>query len=263
MSIFKKLFGDKKQADTSIKTPPAFKVRENDIFLVSYPKSGNTWARFLIGNYLTNGAFTFLNSNDLIPDMHAHPEKCEAITDQRIIKSHFSYRADFNKVIYIVRDPRDVAVSYYYYYLKYVYNKIESKPEFHDFFKLFMSGNVEFGLWDSHVNSWSNVQRKNVLVLRYEDFIVDTTNCLQKMITFIYGSFDDKLIKTAVEASRFEKMAEMEQLQRSRLPRNAASDSSIPFVRKGEPGNFIEYFSEMELSQITSKFGGTMERFNY
>ncbi len=240
-----------------------FVIREDDVFIVSYPKSGNTWARFLIGNYITDGNFSFLNSNDYIPDMHAHPEKCAAMAGPRIIKSHFSFRPELRRVIYIVRDPRDVAVSYYYYYLKYVYNNMPVKPDFQEFFESFIQGKVEFGLWDRHAMSWCQPGQKDFLLLRYEDMIADAAGALQQMLVFLYGDFDKDKVQKAVEASRFERMAEQERQQRAKLPRNAASDSSIPFVRKGSPGNFTEYLSEKNVDEIRAKFGSAMKIFNY
>lgn len=240
-----------------------FKVREDDVFIVSYPKSGNTWVRFLVGNYITENKLDFINSNDFIPDMHAHPEKCEALTGQRIMKSHFDFTPEFKNVIYVVRDGRDVAVSYYYFYLKYVFNKENAKPNFHEYSKLFLEGGIAFGRWDRHVNSWLDKHPERFLLLRYEDIMDNTEKALKDILLFIYGTYDEERIKKAVEASRFERMAEQEREQRMKLPRNAASDSSIAFVRKGKPGNYNEYFTEEGLASFRKTFGETMNRLGY
>ncbi len=264
MSFLKSLFSSrKKSAQLSNGNLVPFAVKDSDVFIVSYPKSGNTWVRFLLGNYLTNNQFSFINSNDLIPDMHAHPEKCKAIEGLRLIKSHFSYTPELNKVIYIVRDSRDVAVSYYYYYLKYVYNKDEVKPTFTEFFDLFMKGEVGFGLWSDHVDSWLDNASKNFLLVRYEDLVSDTEEIFKKILLFVYGRYDAQKMVAAVQASDFSQMAEREQKERMMLPRNAASDATISFVRKGQPGDYTNYFSSDQEKLLLERFKLTMKRVNY
>ena len=260
MGIFDKIFGKEKK--DSFKNV-IFTPRDTDIFIVSYPKSGNTWARFLIGNYITDNNFTFLNSNDIIPDMHALPEKCNELKGMRIIKSHFSFKPEFKNVIYIVRDARDVAVSYYYYYLKYVYNNQVEKPTFEKFLHLFLKGEVGYGLWDNHVNLWLDQAPTRFLLIRYEDMITDTENVARQMLKFIFGSYNEEKMKKDVQATSFEQMAGNEKKERMLLQRNAASDPSISFVRKGQPGDYKHYFSEKMEKELLHAFGSTMKRLNY
>src|SRR2546423_3783309 len=95
-------------------------VFSDDVFLVSYPKSGNTWTRFLIANLLypeCNPDFT--NINELIPDPEALSKRRLAqLPRPRIIKTHQYYHPNYKNIICIVRDPRDVAVSEYYFHRK-------------------------------------------------------------------------------------------------------------------------------------------------
>ena len=64
------------------------KILPDDTYIVSYPKSGNTWVRFLIGNYITRGNYSFNNNNLVIPDLHMNPERCGDTSRPRFIKSH-------------------------------------------------------------------------------------------------------------------------------------------------------------------------------
>src|ERR1700685_1517671 len=90
-------------------------VYPDDTFLVSFPRSGNTWIRFLIANLLNPGIeVSFTNIERLIPDTASKSSRTmKREARPRIIKSHEYFDVRYPKVIYIVRDPRDVALSYY------------------------------------------------------------------------------------------------------------------------------------------------------
>src|SRR5712675_2194548 len=96
-------------------------VYPDDTFIVSYPRSGNTWTRFLIANLLhSEQPVTFANIEQLIPDCEAMSSRyVKGVARPRIIKSHEYFDPRYKKVIYIVRDPRDVALSYYDFSRKY------------------------------------------------------------------------------------------------------------------------------------------------
>src|SRR5208337_5516979 len=87
-------------------------VRPDDTFLVSYPRSGNTWTRFLIANLLhPQEHVTFANIERQVPDAEAQSSRyMRGVPSPRIIKSHSYFHPRYPRVIYIVRDPRDVAL---------------------------------------------------------------------------------------------------------------------------------------------------------
>ncbi len=87
-------------------------VYPDDTFIVSYPRSGNTWARFLVANPVyAEQPVTFANIERLIPDCEAMASRyVKRVPRPRIIKSHEYFDPRYKRVIYIVRDPRDVAL---------------------------------------------------------------------------------------------------------------------------------------------------------
>src|SRR5579864_1813408 len=95
-------------------------ILPDDVFLVSFPKSGNTWTRFLVANLVfPEQDVDFGNIHNLIPDPSATAKRrFDRMPRPRIIKSHECFDPRYPRVIYIVRDPRDVLVSQYHYHRK-------------------------------------------------------------------------------------------------------------------------------------------------
>ena len=93
---------------------------DDDVWIVSYPKSGNTWTRFLIANLVSGGELVdWSNIEQRVPDIYITKDvKLRKFARPRYLKSHEAYRPSYRRVVFIVRDPRDVAVSYYHFVRK-------------------------------------------------------------------------------------------------------------------------------------------------
>src|SRR5215469_11705139 len=95
-------------------------VYPDDVFLVSYPRSGNTWTRFLLGNLIDQKIpVSFSNIESRIPEIYFNPDRfLRQLPRPRMLKSHECFQPHYPHVIYIVRDPRDVAISFYHHTVK-------------------------------------------------------------------------------------------------------------------------------------------------
>src|SRR5262250_992999 len=153
-------------------------VLPDDVFLVSYPRSGNTWTRFLLGNLInSNEPVTFSNIEQRIPEIYFNPDRdLRKLPRPRMIKSHECFQPHYPRVIYVVRDPRDVAISFYHHNVKA--RNIPDDYRLDDFVPRFMAGEFDrkFGTWHDNVLSWITLRGKspNFLMLRYEDMKKDT-----------------------------------------------------------------------------------------
>ena len=96
-------------------------VRRNDVFLVSYPRSGNTWLRFIISNLVEPLApVDFITLEHRAPDIHINSDRAmQRLRDPRFLKSHEYFDPRYRRVLYVVRDPRDIVPSYYRYHVNY------------------------------------------------------------------------------------------------------------------------------------------------
>lgn len=241
-------------------------IRPDDVFLVSYPKSGNTWMRFLVGNYLTNCKINFFNIDLVIPDIHFNPQQCEDVTLQpRFIKSHKSYTPAYPKVVYIFRDGRDVAVSYYYYMKKK--RKITSDTSFSNFLETFAkNGAGGFGNWSNHVKSWvKKASTGSVVLIKYEDMLFDAARELKKVIQFANIKAEQDRIINAVRASLFEEMQQLEVKENDSyfFTRYKAGTEEVRFIRKGQAEGWRSHFSKDDENLFLKFNGKTLKKLGY
>src|ERR1700722_14164706 len=148
-------------------------IFDDDVFLTSYPRSGNTWTRFLVGNFVNpNEAVTFLNVERLVPDMYKTADwVLRRRPRPRVLKSHESFDARYRRVIYIVRDPRDVAISNYHWEMKL--RSVREGYPIEEFVPRWMEPQfwLRIGSWGDHVGSWLATRQghQGFLLLRYEE----------------------------------------------------------------------------------------------
>jgi Sulfotransferase domain len=217
-----------------------FEVFEDDVFIVSYPKSGNTWTRFLIANLLHPEEPVDFGNIDLIV-----PESEELTRNQllrlprpRIMKSHHYFDSRFRKVIYIVRDPRDVVVSQFHYEKKR--GRAEDDYSIEQFIPRFLAGETcDYGSWASNVASWL-VTRQNssdFLLLRYEDLVARTAEELARVSAFLGLRATPALIAQAVERSSADHMRRLE-LSNATASVTQSARPDIPFVRTAGSGGW-------------------------
>jgi peroxiredoxin len=144
--------------------------RPDDIFIVTYPRSGTTWMQMILYQLTSDGNMEIPHIAEHCPWFERSARSAEDLEKRkppRIFKSHLSF-GDIPKgpgrYIYVARDGRDVAVSYYNLYRNYN----GYKGTFAEFFEEFMKGKVIYGSWFKHVKGWWKHRNDlNVLWLSY------------------------------------------------------------------------------------------------
>src|SRR5271170_977482 len=216
-------------------------ILPDDIFLVSFPKSGNTWTRFLLANLrFPDEPATFANIDRLIPDPTGTNKKdFDRIPRPRIIKSHECFDPRYPRVINIVRDPRDVVVSQYHYHRKI--RKIEDDSPIEKFVTRFLAGETcPHGSWGQNIATWLHTSARNprFLLLRYEDLVADTACELAKVAAFLQLSAGPEQIAQAVERSSADRMRSLEKTQTNKNELVKGSRKDLSFVRAAGSGGW-------------------------
>lgn len=230
-----------------------YTVYPDDTFLVSYPKSGNTWVRFLLANLIhQNENVSFANINRLLPAPGVLTRRfLKSVPRPRILKSHEPFDARFRKVLYLVRDPRDVAVSEYHFDLKKRY--IAADMTLEQFIKPFLAGETSsYGSWWEHVASWVGPRFGNpqFLLVRYEDLLADSIAETAKIAEFLGIQADEEQLKQAVARSSADKMRKLETQDADKWTGTKNTRKEIPFVRAAKSGGWKDSLSRGSVEQI-------------
>jgi Sulfotransferase domain len=242
-------------------------VYTDDTFLVSFPRSGNTWTRFLVCNLINpDDPVNFAQLESRIPEIYDVTDRnLRAFPRPRIIKSHECFDPRYKKIVYIVRDPRDVLISYYEFQLKR--RVISDEVSLEDFVPRFMESEIEpkTGSWRDHVVSWTATRggQKNFLLLRYEDMIADTQKESTKIASFLGLDSRPERIARAVELSSADRMRKLEKEQSRQWKETKKTRQDKPFVRKAASGGWKSILSERAVAQLESAWGDVMRSAGY
>jgi hypothetical protein len=239
----------------------------DDIFLTSYPRSGNTWTRFLVGNLVhTEEAVTFLNVERLVPDMYKHGDYyMRHLPRPRILKSHEVFDPRYQKIIYIVRDPRDVAISNYHWEMKQ--RAVKDGVPIEQFLPDWIDGKVwdRLGNWGDHVTSWLSTRgdRPGFVMLRYEDLIADPARELVKVANLLGIEPSPDRLARAADLSSADRMRQLEQTQGKKWVQTRYTRQDKPFVRKAASGGWKSVLSSQSVAAIEAAWGDIMTSIGY
>lgn len=233
------------------------KINPDDTFIVSFPKSGNTWMRFLLA-YLITGKekISFREIDSIVPDIYTARRQADEMQPPRFLKAHDPFFDYYPKCIYIVRDYRDVLISYYHYHkaLGNFNGTIEAYAE--------SLGSLHpFGNWEAHVKNairFSNENPERMLLIRYEDLVNDTAGVLQKAISFCKIN-PKTTIEKAIERSAFDVLREEENRSGSAFMDLGKTN----FFREGKSGNWKTEMPAGLAETITEKYRDTFTQAGY
>jgi hypothetical protein len=270
------------------------------VWLASYPKSGNTWLRAFLHNYIAESEtpysinslidFSASESNALFYAPHdPRPASAYSIADaQRLrpkvhrdltrlhddlvfVKTHNACLSvhgvplctpEYTQAaIYILRDPRDVAVSYSAYtgqsldqIIRFM-NKSQAANRGTDaqVFEL-------LGSWSMHVDSWTRQNNGKVLLLRYEEMLARPAESFGKVIAFLGSPAESERLNRAIEFSSFSSLAAQETAHGYAAN---APNSASRFFRTGQTGQWREVLSNAQRLALETDHQSMMQKFGY
>ena len=161
------------------------------------------------------------------------------------------------KYIYVVRNPKDIAVSMYHH-VKGI-EMFQYSGTWDHFFQLFISGNVECGLWFDHVLEWwKHRDAENILFLKYEDMKKDHRGAVKKIAKFIGCDLKEEIVDKIVEQSTFESMKNnpATNYQQSKIKRKPSAEK---FMRKGMVGDWMNYFTPEQTAEFDAVYSEKMD----
>lgn len=243
-------------------------VYPDDVFLVSYFRSGSTWARFLAGNLIyQDEPVSFSNVKRLVPMIYGHSDR-QLRSMPRVLKSHEYFDPRYPRVVYFVRDPRDVAVSFYFYNLK-----VRVLPDGYpmdEFVERFLAARVvdyadRVGSWEDHVLSWLRLRqgKSSFRLVRYEDLLADPSRELKRIAPLLGVDSTEARIERAIALSSADKMRSLEQKESRQWVTTKDTRQDIFFVREAKAGGWSKHLSPNAVRKIEQAWGATMQELGY
>lgn len=206
-------------------------LNPSDIFLVSYPRSGNTWTRAIIANilYPHENLEALKDLNTYVPDIYRGDPPTVDPTKSRVIKTHRPYplrheRQDeslYSKMIYLVRHPYNVARSLYHYA-----SFKNEELNWDIVLSAMITGNNRWGSWMGNILSWKALEKeREMLFIKYEDLQENSTDKIQELANFLGYSIDSHRASVISENCSIDQMKEMEK-------KGSIRGKKFEFVRK-------------------------------
>lgn len=273
------------------------------IWLASYPKSGNTWLRVILTSLLRGARepvgintlseiavaggrnlldhWSGLELSDLTPDeiQALRPDVYRAYAREApgptFVKIHDACTppdgsaslvpADATRgVLYLLRNPLDVAVSYAHHLAISVEAAIEVMADETHALYAKPSGIANqvrqvLGSWSTNVLSWTD-SGLPCHVIRYEDMTRAPFQTVRAALDAVGLDYADDLVHRAIEHSRFDRLQRQERLHSFR---EGSREGQSLFFRSGTVGDWRSHLSRAEVDRIIARHRRVMERFGY
>lgn len=232
-------------------------IRPDDVLVASYPRSGNTWTRFLLANMLhPECTISFRNLDEFVADLHKMPpDYLQREERASLLKTHDADVSKFSNVVYVVRDGRDVMLSFYHYGTTRGF--FWKGWSFSDF--IHYSGQPE--AWSQHVTRAADAIDRDpsqVLAVRYEDMRADPLESAMRIARFCGITEDRQAVQTAVDNCDLQRLRNIEREYGAE-----ASGGSMGFFRSGTSGQWQEAFSPEDLDRFMRAASEGMRRMGY
>ncbi|KAK3603259.1 hypothetical protein CHS0354_007590 [Potamilus streckersoni] len=178
-------------------------------------------------------------------------ETYDNIKSPRVLNSHIYFRMlpeDFIKqrckIVHVLRNPKDVAVSFYNHHFKILEYEYNGKWE--NYIHRFINGQVDYGSLFDYTLDWENVIQHHpdypIHVIRYEDMKEDSIKETRRLARFLNVKADDRLIQNISEACNFDRMKQ----DKDSIDKEIADewrDQQLGMYRKGQVGDWKNWFT--------------------
>lgn len=237
--------------------PGVTHLSPDDIFLASFPKSGNTFMRFLWANIELDlaGDHRIVHFKELDSAFKTNYEGGETGTYQfrhlpRLVKTHVPRQhlpVSARRVLYLVRHPGDVMVSYHKYMQAHPYNWVR-QASLAEFIR-----HPQYGInsWITHTLSWQN---RSTVTLAYENLYGNPLEALQDVFVGLDVDLPaTEVVERAVEKSSFRSVQRLEEEYGHEEKFARMFQPGAKFARSGKSGQWKHALSAVDIDYIRAR----------
>uniref|UniRef100_A0A8C9QMU6 Sulfotransferase n=1 Tax=Spermophilus dauricus TaxID=99837 RepID=A0A8C9QMU6_SPEDA len=245
-----------------------FQAWPDDLLISTYPKSGTTWVAEIMEMIYQDGNLEKCQrapTYERVPILELKwPGLSTETPAPRLIRTHLqlallpqSFLDQKVKVIYVARNAKDVAVSYYNFY-----KMAKGHPEpgtWDNFLEKFMDGQVSFGSWYQHVQKWGELDGPiNLLYLFYEDLKENRKREIRKILEFLGRSLSEEMVDHIVQHTSFKEMKKNPMANYTTIPIEIMDQNISPFMRKGIVGDWKSVFTVAQNEHFDAHYAKKM-----
>lgn len=253
-----------------------FQANHSDILLATAPKTGTTWLKAFIfalmnrSRYSTNSKEHPLlqnNPHDLVPfleiDLYIEDPNPDfsGLDSPRLLSTHIpfsslpsSVKSSNCKIVYLCRNPKDVAISLWHFTNKWT-PKGKEPTSLEETISKFCHGVTPYGPYLDHVMEYwkaSEEMPHKILFLKYEEIKEQPCEQLRRLANFLGCPFSeeeevDGQVKESLRMCSFRNLSALEVNRRGKIRADIDSNS---FFRQGEVGNSANYLTEEMMNKI-------------
>ncbi|XP_070589503.1 amine sulfotransferase-like [Erythrolamprus reginae] len=249
----------------------SFEIQDDDIFLITYPKSGTVWTQNILSLIFYEGhrdGTENITVIERIPWLEYNIFKTDLtkLPSPRVICSHLPYylvpkglRNKRTKIIYVFRNPKDVLVSMYHFHKISV--TLETPKDFDTFMEKFLAGKVGNSLWLDHIEGWyTHKDDFNILFLSYEEMKRDLRSSVLKICNFLGKELSEKVVDDVVHKATFDSMRADSRVNYRFIPSDQIDFSKGDFLRKGIVGDWKNIMTVAQSERFDHVFKERMEK---
>lgn len=240
-----------------------FEERDSDVYIVAFPKSGTTWMQVILYNMVTEDAdMSFEHIYDVSPwtsneaFLNRKPDRVNSLPEPRLIKSHDKY--DFfhkdikGRFIFIYRDGKDVAESYFHHNRNYVDPDLTFDKNFDEHFVQGIGRKK--GTWFSYQESWlSNKNNLPILYISYEQLKQNLDGTIDRIAAFLGEELTDKKLENIKKHASFSYMKEHESKFGVKEPKERKLVFN-DFIRSGKVGQGEDKLNDLQKTVYNARF---------
>ena len=246
------------------------KLYPDDVWIVGHPRSGTTWTQWISRLIQNKGQpddakiyqsapwpESIAGISEMDTDLFCRTEGIDNLPRPRTMKSHFPYdlfpcglpHETPCKYIYMARNPKDVAASFYCALKQAYFPDLEW-----DTFLKYQFEGIWFGNHlDNVLSWWSHRNEKNVLFLKYEDRVKDLAGQIEQIAAFMGAELSSDALSKVVELARFKEMKKDDRVNNS-WDKNFDKDGEPTFLRKGVVGDWKNFFTPEQSRQMDIQY---------
>ncbi len=247
---------------------------EHDVIVATYAKSGTNWMMQIAHQLLFHGKGEFNHIHEVAPwpdspaplGKYAIPLEDPSVwmaspEKKRVIKTHLNWElipyAESARYIAVIRDPKDVFVSNYFFAKALGGAAV---PSVDTWYRMFVSENFPLGgSWAVNAAGyWAQRNRPNVLVLSFKSMKRDLAGTVRRVAEFLDVRVGEDVLESVCTRAGFSYMKDND--AKFSVWKMTPWSSYGTMVRKGQQGGSSELLSAEQQRHIDRYFMGELKR---